>query len=74
MRHEPSCQEKAGGGAAGLGRPQFGISSLFVIHTEENESRCRSRGKSGEEGREAIIKDTSLGQIDTVGINLKQYL
>lgn len=43
VRHEPSCQEKAGGGAAGLGRPQFGISLLFVIHTEKNESRCRSR-------------------------------
>lgn len=59
VRHEPSCQEKAGGGAAGLRRPQFGISLLFVIHTEKNESRCRSGGERerGEEGREAIIKD-----------------
>lgn len=48
VRHEPSCQEKAGGGVAGLGQPQFGISLLFVIHTEQNESRCRSIGESGE--------------------------
>ena len=47
VRHEPSCQEKAGGGAAGLRRPQFGISLLFVIHTEKNESRCRRGWERG---------------------------
>lgn len=35
VRHVVFCQEKAGGGAAGLGRPQFGISLLFVIHAEK---------------------------------------
>lgn len=40
-------EEKEEEGAAGLGRPQFGISSLFVIHTEKNESRCRSGGEWG---------------------------
>lgn len=58
VRHEPSCQEKAGGGAAGLGRPQFGISLLFVIHTEKNESRCRSR-ESGE--RRGVKQSSKTG-------------
>lgn len=40
-------EEEEEEGAAGLGRPQFGISSLFVIHTEKNESRCRSGGEGG---------------------------
>lgn len=56
VRHEPSCQEKAGGGAAGLGQPQFGISLLFVIHTEKNESRCRSTGRRGRRREREMLK------------------
>ncbi len=62
VRHEPSCQEKAGGGAAGLGWPQFGISLLFVIHTEKNESRCRSRGRGERKGEKQSSKTRSLRQ------------
>lgn len=47
-------------GAAGLGRPQFGISSLFVIHTEKNESRCRSGGEGGRRAGEGRPSKTRL--------------
>lgn len=81
VRHEPSCQEKDGGGAAGLGGPQFGISLLFVIHTAKNESRCRSRGreeKKGERGnhqsQDLSLSASHAGNICTVTRNLKQYV
>lgn len=64
VRHEPSCQEKAGGGAAGLRRPQFGISLLFVIHTEKNESRCRSGG-----GRERGVRKGERQSSKTRGLS-----
>lgn len=79
VRHEPSCQEKAGGGAAGLGRPQFGISLLFVIHTEKNESRCRSRGIGERKGERQSSKTRGLSgnrycRNKSKAIFVKQYM
>lgn len=78
VRHEPSCQEKTGGGAAGLGRPQFGISLLFVIHTEKNESRCRSRGRGERNGERQSSKARGLSgnrycRNKSKAIFIKQY-
>lgn len=66
MRHEPSCQEKTGGGAAGSGRPQFGIFSLFVIHTEKNESRCRSGEKEENKGEKQPSKTDLRGILSNI--------
>ncbi len=79
VRHEPSCQEKAGGGAAGLGRPQFGISLLFVIHTEKNESRCRSRVRGERKGKRQSSKTRGLSgnrycRNKSKAIFVKQYM
>lgn len=79
VRHEPSCQEKAGGGVAGLGQPQFGISALFVIHTEKNESRCRSTGRGERKGERQSSKTRGLSdkrycRNKSEAIFIKQYM